>query len=323
MRPLAARPAELRRLIDLRLRRHRLRAIRLDHHQPGIRQDFLRIDPRFLGARGRGGPGRFVARLFPAGLFALHDRFRTCFLHPRLLFARFLVTRLFMPRLFVPGLFVARLLLALRFQLVDAPLGLDHCRVADLRLLLARTIAAIAVAPAAIAPPTPVLLALAFLPGLGWLTLLLRRLGLLPLGELVELRRFSAGHHRLQRLRGLLLRTALVWTALLVTILLRASFRSRAAIRAWTAIRPRTTVAARLPVALLLSVPGLPIAPRSVAPALQPALLLAIAAATAPVLAAAAVIPAASAALEAITAAALLLLVAPRITLRALLARLR
>jgi hypothetical protein len=89
----------------------------------------------------------------------------------------------------VPGFFVPGLLLALRLHLVDAPLGFDHGRIADLRLLLARAIAAVAVAAAAITPTAPVLLAFT----LGRTRLLALRC------KLMKLRRFAL-HRRLRRL---------------------------------------------------------------------------------------------------------------------------
>jgi hypothetical protein len=100
----------------------------------------------------------------------------------------------------VPGFFVPRLLLALRLHLhlVDAPLGFDHCGIADRRLLLARAIAAVAVASAAIAPTAPVLFAFTL-----WRARLLPRLlsWLLCFRcKLMKLRRFAL-HGRLRRLR--------------------------------------------------------------------------------------------------------------------------
>ena len=149
-----------------------LGTIGFDHHQAGILEELLGIDPRLLGARllDRGRRRRLVARLFLKWLFV-----------PR---------RLCLPmRFFVPRLFCARL------ELVDAPLLLGQgggCR----RMVFARTIraiaaittlAAIAVAATAIAASPAVLFAFAL--RTRTLTLNLR---LLALGrELVELRRFA------------------------------------------------------------------------------------------------------------------------------------
>src|SRR4051794_17355701 len=103
------------------------------------------------------------------------------------------------------------LLLALRLELVDAPLGLDHRRIADL-LVLARTIAPVAVAAAPVAPAAALLaLAIAFLARLALLTLavLLLHLRCRDIRELVELRCFATRHGCLCGLRLSLLGAAL------------------------------------------------------------------------------------------------------------------
>jgi len=88
--------------------------------------------------------------------------------------ARLLVARLFVPGLLVPWLFMARfvvhglcvvrfgvlrLLLALRFELVNAALGFDYGRIDVRRGLLAPSVA-VAIAATAAAPPAPLLVAI-------------------------------------------------------------------------------------------------------------------------------------------------------------------
>src|SRR5258708_9560416 len=82
LRALAARPAPVRRLLfGLRLYRC-LRAVGLDHHQPGAFEIFLRVDARRLRARGQGWlrprfhrsaslPFRFLPHPFRTGLNGL------------------------------------------------------------------------------------------------------------------------------------------------------------------------------------------------------------------------------------------------------------
>jgi len=263
----------LRRL--LRLDRH-LRAVGLDHHQPGALEDRLRIDARLLATRFfaprllDGRAGRVVARRVHRASLGRRDFLRTPAV---LLDARFL------------------LLQAALFQLVDAPL-LRHDRVR--RLLVAPRLAAVAVAVASAASTTPatVLFAIALR---AWrlLTFEARRLLAFEAWRLVA---FGAGL-LLEELRRLALRALLLRAALRT----RATILTRAAVRTWAAVRAPLI---SLPVALAIAL--LPLALLAVAAALlEPAVLLAVAAAS---IAAAAFTPAVAARV----AAALPLVVAPR-----------
>jgi len=134
-RALASRPAKVDRLFGDGLGR-RSGAIGLDHHQARVVEEFLRLYLRFLVPR-------FLApRLFVPQFFA----------------SWFVTPRFFMARLRVHRLGVLRLLLALRLELMDAPLRLDHGRV-DMRRRRVTALAtpiAIAIASAAAAPPARV-----------------------------------------------------------------------------------------------------------------------------------------------------------------------
>jgi hypothetical protein len=191
-----------------------------------------------------------------------------------------LVMRLLL-RFLLPQLFRRRSF-GTRFELVDAALLLGErcgCR----RLVLARTIAAIAIATAAIAPSTSMLLALA--------------LGLL------DWQRFAC--HR--RLLLLVRRTRLLWLLSLLAVL-RLALLLLTAIGTWTAVAIRPPI---LPLALTfaMTVARLAVAARAL---LEATVLLAIAAAPGVavlVAIAAAAVPALVAPLMVASAIALLLLV--------------
>ena len=157
-----------------------------------------------------------------------------------------------------------RHLLSARFQLVDTPLLLRQR--GDGRLILARTLAAVAVAipPAAVATATVPAMLIAFA---------LRPRGLRLDGGLMERWRVAGGRGLLRpRLLGLL-RRALLLSALISPIGARSAIRSalRSAIGSRPALGP-SILALALAVALL--------AIAAAATLLEPAMLLAVAAAT-------------------------------------------
>lgn len=278
----------------MRYDRRGLRAVGLDHHEAGAVEKLFGIDARLAAGLFTPGRGLLV-------LLVLHEESRGLDSRGLLLGAWFFVPRRF-----------DMLLLALRLELMDAPLRLDHGRISDL-LVLARTIAAVAIAAAPVAPATPVLLAFAL--GARLRLRLLSRL-MATFRELVILGRLAADRWRLSLMRRQLrLRRLLRGPSLLV---LPAALLLLAAIRTWTAISAPTVSAMLLAVAL--SIAPLSVAPLSiaalaiswltaVAPTFEPALLLPVAAAalipsfvTAPI--------APSTALEAVAAATLLLVAA-------------
>jgi hypothetical protein len=208
-------------------------------------------------------------------------------------------------RLLDRGFVGASFLLALRLELVDAPLRFDYRRIAGGLLRLARAVAAltaIAVASAAISPATPMLFTLAFRSSAF-------ALGALLLGvwrELVELGRFAARHGR-RLLRSLLVR-------LLRSVLGRLLRRPIGARRPLLLRRPilTGTLLIRAPAALRsiparLPVPALTVA-LTLTPAFEAALLLAVAAAAlgSPLIPTLAAATTPAAALEAVASAALL-----------------
>lgn len=263
-RALASRPAKVDRLFGDGLGR-RSGAIGLDHHQARVVEEFLRLYLRFLVPR-------FLApRLFVPQFFA----------------SWFVTPRFFMARLRVHRLGVLRLLLALRLELMDAPLRLDHGRV-DMRRRRVTALAtpiAIAIASAAAAPPAPRLVAVA----LGT-----RRLGARIAGVRARVLDRGLSLAFSQRLRRLL-RTGLL-PLLLRTLTLRPAVRARTAIG--TAIVP-LAVASSVPLRLTVSA------------LLEATLLLAIAAAVLVAPAVASIAPAAVAATVASTVAPAVTAIAP------------
>jgi hypothetical protein len=164
---------------------------------------------------------------------------------------------------------VLRLLLALRLELVNPPLGFDHGRIDVRRDLLARTPFAVAIAAAAATPPAPLLVAVA----LRTRILGTRIAGVRTCNRVAGIRkrvlkrglRLALGAHlRLLRRTGLL-------PLLLRARSLRPAVRARTAIRtaivalpvtlslrslsvAWTSIPLRLAVSALLEATLLLSI---------------------------------------------------------------------
>ncbi|HYM27199.1 MAG TPA: hypothetical protein VET66_03565, partial [Steroidobacteraceae bacterium] len=245
--PLAARPAELHRLFRLRCSRGRLRAIGLDHHQAGAVEQLLRIDARCRLRGTRLFAPRFVARLMPrlVAWFVLRRLGGDGRLHSRFLHVRSLGD----------ARSLGVLLLALRLELVNAPLGFDDRRITHL-LVLARTVAAVAVASTAIAAATALLIPLA-----GFARLLIT--GLL-IARLLLVARLLIGEERLTLLHRVLLRTRLLLLSLALLVTLLSVAALAVALMLLAAVPPLAVA--------LLSIPLL-----TVAPLLQASLLLPVA----------------------------------------------
>jgi hypothetical protein len=149
---------------------------------------------------------------------------------------------------------------------MNAPLRLDHRGIADL-LALARPVAAVPVAPAAVAATAPLLFPFAVLARLLVARLLV---GLLPrlltIGELMELRGFT---FRRRLPGGMLLRPCLLILRTALLLLLTA-------VGPWPAVRAAIAApVAALLLALISPIASLSVA--SVAALLEAALLLAVA----------------------------------------------